>query len=174
MSGRCRRVPKVRSRQLEHSTACWPFGGAEDAGLRPLVRATRPTGSPDPGAFPNTYPFIGVQVSVNERVALKSSIQNCTYDLMVRMHTMPDAQRLHHSLGIESLPTESGMLGNVLRSRTYSRHDRICKSSEDQWEAGSGTSDNGSVARRDCTFQDARRPGSRNCVTRGDWGVSFG
>ena len=27
------------------------FGGAEDAGLRPLVRATRQTGSPDPGAF---------------------------------------------------------------------------------------------------------------------------
>jgi DNA invertase Pin-like site-specific DNA recombinase len=77
------------------------FGGAEDAGLRPLVRATRQTGSPDPGAFRNTYPFIGVQVSVNERVALKSSIQNRTYDLMDRMHTMPDAQRLHHSLGIE-------------------------------------------------------------------------
>jgi hypothetical protein len=33
------------------------FGGAEDAGLRPLVRATRQTGSPDPGTFivPNPH-----------------------------------------------------------------------------------------------------------------------
>ena len=59
-------------------------------------------------------------------------MQNRTYDLMVQMHTTPDAQRFHHSLGIEYLPTESYTLGNALRSRTYSRNDRICKSSEDQ------------------------------------------
>jgi hypothetical protein len=37
-SGRCRRVPKVRSRQLEHRTACWLWRGRRMPGLRPLVR----------------------------------------------------------------------------------------------------------------------------------------
>jgi hypothetical protein len=51
-------------------------------------------------------------------------------------------------------PTGSGMQGNALRSKTYSKHDRSCNSNDDLQRAGISISDNGSGGRRNLVLWD--------------------
>jgi hypothetical protein len=71
----------------------------------------------------------------------KSSIEDVLWQVRLQTHTSADGQIVRYSVGKRHSPSSRGTRGSALRSRTYSRHDRICKSSSDRREAGIGTSD---------------------------------
>ena len=71
----------------------------------------------------------------------KSSIEDLLWQLRLQAHTSADGQIVRYSVGKRHSPSSRGTRGSAQRSRTYSRHDHICKSSRDRQEAGIGTSD---------------------------------
>jgi hypothetical protein len=63
-----------------------------------------PNGLQNPRALLGSNPLGETEPQLNEYIGLKSSIQSRTYDLMVQMHTRPNAQRFHRSRGLSNFP----------------------------------------------------------------------
>ena len=79
--------------------------------------------------------------SANKCIVPKPSIEVCARKVRLQVHTSADGHVVRHSVGKRQQPSSRGTRGSALKSRTYSKHDRICKSSGDRQEAGIGTSD---------------------------------